>query len=143
MRSASLTMLALAVTALPAVGAPPRDLHREPDAFDRLFSGFVIRDWISFARDEHERLENMQQIVSPRFVFVMRNIDAGPALVATTSHLTAWDVLSSYEGVGVLIPDPVHGECSRLPLIGVTPVLGRVRPGQPGDWAARAASLVN
>lgn len=58
-----------------ASASQPKGVKPRGDAFDRLSSLFPIQDWISFAKDEYNRLERIKGRSHPRFFFVVSNDD--------------------------------------------------------------------
>ncbi len=106
---ATILGLCCAVSAVPA--SQPKGVKPRGDAFDRLSSRFVIRDWISFAKDEYEKLESDQVHLHPRFFFVVSNEGTGGdegGFVAIPVAEWGLGVEPIPETAFVFVPDPIR-----------------------------------
>lgn len=131
MRAALSAILGLAVAGPVSAAVQPSVVSHQGDAFDRLSSSFIIRDWISFARDEHDRLEGVQIQLHPRFSSNMLNTDTAPAPAVAFNPMPLWDVVASLIEADSMqyVPDPI---ASRIPdrsgKLGLRGILGFERP---------------
>ena len=105
------TILGLCCAGSIAWGPRPKGARPHGDAFDRLSSKFVIRDWISFAKDEYEKLESDQARMHPRYAIVVSNERNGrddSGIVAVP--VAYWGLESNpIPAVAfVFIPDPIR-----------------------------------
>ncbi len=112
MRSAVVTtILGLCCAGSVAWGPRPKGARPHGDAFDRLSSKFVIRDWISFAKDEYEKLESDQARTHPRYYIIVSNEQSGRDDSGIVAVPVAYWGLGSEpipSGAFVFIPDPIR-----------------------------------